>query len=138
MLAVEVAFVHVHDRPLRASRTVRKTEAFVKMARGEVRFVDADVHGVGTAGTSLLESGLHQRAPKSPAPSGGDDVKLSQVALQTTAPDRGAEPKNRQPIGTVADEKNNGIAALEQVGDPLCQVRRRRRWIIKLAVEIVK
>ena len=108
------------------------------MAGDEIGFVDADLHRVCTAVSCLSKRGLHECAAESVAAVRRGDVELREIALETTTPDCVAEAEHREPVGAVADQQDDGVAAPEQVRDALLEVRHAWRRLVELAVEVVQ
>lgn len=114
----EVSFVDVHHGTVGMVNTVGEAEALVEASGREVRGIDADIHCDGTALSGVRDSCLHQRPSQSLPPSCRYNVKLSQVTLKATAPDRVAKAKHCQSVGTVTRNENRGITALDELSQP--------------------
>jgi hypothetical protein len=85
-----------------------------------------------------LEGGVHECSAESVSALGGCDVELCEVALAATAPDRVTKAENRQPVGVVADEEDDGVVALEQSGDSVLEFGDWGCRFVELAVEVVE
>ncbi len=108
------------------------------MACDKVWFVDANLHRICTAVAGLAQSCFHERTTEAAPASSRYDVQLREVALETAAPDRLAKAENPEPVGTVADEQNDGVRTAEQMRDSLRQYLDHRCRLIELAVEVVQ
>jgi hypothetical protein len=67
----------------------------------------------------------------------GHDVELCEVALETWGGDREAEAQDRETIRAGACEQDRGVAAGEELPDALGDLRRFRRRLVELGVEVV-
>ena len=68
----------------------------------------------------------------------GGDVQLCEVALESAAPDGLAKAENCESVGTVADGRDERVAALEQLFDSSCEWFDCRCGFVELAVEVVQ
>jgi hypothetical protein len=133
----QLPLIDVHERSALASGPVRESEALIEATSGQVRFIDADIHRLGTPTPGLSHRRLHECPSPSLSPSGGDDIELGEITLQPARPNCVAEAEDRQTLRFETGDEDGGVSLSEEASESLCQYFGRRRGFAELTVEVV-
>jgi hypothetical protein len=133
----KLPLVNVHNWAAGTPYMVGESETLVETAGRLIRFIDADLHRVGSSSARFMECCLHECAAEPLATRVGNDIQLRQVALETTCPNGHPESYDSKSIWSIPTEDDNGVTSQEGL-EALCEDLCRWTWLAELFVEAVQ